>query len=683
MYRLSTKLLYHLLNAYFKLPLTSLLKDYVSELSGEKGEESHIIMYLAVCNKQLHHNKMCAFLIPKEINSQNLHNLIICFFDINDHKGLENWWVILWIHLNNRNSNFLTKYFIASDLMNRLIYFHPRFKIMKGDLLERQSQIQERKSPLPCILMPNPFQYSLLYQTINCATNLYNNISIVKASTEEEIAENICTYLPSAATSKVGKEMPKENDKSQLVICLNSTFTPPTITSKIVVETTEESDENSQPMLSYNTLDLAQNVTEVITEEAVSEETIAWSPNVCISLPNLQRCDFLQFLESNTCEKIFKLAAIKLESPIICLTYVSDELKKWLFVKIGTDINKTYLSVKHCSFTDLLYHLDLDNSELPFATLYEIIITPIIKRLNYLGINRLNRCIIVPQDLMHLVPYYALLDVENGELFGDKCQLSIMPSISFLQEMNRSKARSNIVTVPDVEGSFLIVGNPTNSSFEPLPDAEREATFIANLLGTDPILHEEATKGIVLYKMKSAKIIHLAVHGPDYLAFSKPEGDMCMAYQGWKLYPCEVETLDILADLVVLSSCGSEKSQKDMVDAFISAGANCVISSLWGVGDESAYIFMQFFYQLWINGLPSWQAFQRTMQFVRSLVEYDYFANWGGFRHIGKTIQLHYNANAKFPITKLLGEVSKFPRPHVDDIKSVLAANNVQVCSTT
>lgn len=106
MYRLSTKLLYHLLNAYFKLPLTSLLKDYVSELSGEKGEESHIIMYLAVCNKQPHHNKMCAFLIPKEINSQNLHNLIICFFDINDHKGLENWWVILWIYLNNSNSNF-------------------------------------------------------------------------------------------------------------------------------------------------------------------------------------------------------------------------------------------------------------------------------------------------------------------------------------------------------------------------------------------------------------------------------------------------------------------------------------------------------------------------------------------------------------------------------------------------
>lgn len=83
-----------------------------------------------------------------------------------------------------------------------------------------------------------------------------------------------------------------------------------------------------------------------------------------------------------------------------------------------------------------------------------------------------------------------------------------------------------------------------------------------------------------------------------------------------------------------------------MVDAFISAGANCVISLLWKVGDKSTYIFMQFFYQLLINGLPSLEAFQRTMQFVRSLVEYDYFANWGGFRHIGKTIQLHYNANA-------------------------------------
>ena len=698
--RPSAKQMYHLLKANFKLPPTLLLKECVSELSGEQGGESHSIMYLAFCSKQLRGNITCAFFLPRKITSQNLLDHRMCFFhtETNQHKALDTWWVILWIRLNKSRSGIFDKVFIA---LNELIGFplHDHGIIHCDWLVDSKTNmlwiktndsdidslsvlhnmIQETKPLLPCKFIPYSYLYGLLCHITNCTTNLHKTISSIEASTEEE------TYISSTATSKVAKETTKENDNSQLVIGLNNTYILQT-TSKNALEAMEENN-NSKLMLCLNTLDMAQNVNEIATEEAVSEETITLSPKVCISLPNLQRCDdFSQFQESDNCEKIFKLAAIKLESPIICLKYVSDELKMWLFIKVGIDIKTACLSVKHHSFTDLILHLDVDNSELPFATLYETIFTPIIEQFNFLGINILNRCIIVPQDLMHLVPYYALLNVKNGELLGDKCELSIIPSISFLQEMNRSKARSNVIIVPDVKGSFLIVGDPTISSFESMPYAVREAKFIANMLGTDPVLNEEATKETVVYQMKSAKIIHLAVHGPDSLAFSKPKGlgGMYMANQGWKLYPNEIEMLNISADLVVLSSCGSERSQKDMVDAFISAGANCVISSLWKVGDKSTYIFMQFFYQLLISGLPSLQAFQRTMQFVRCLQEYNYFVNWGGFCHIGKTIKIQYNFNAKFPITELLGEVSNFPRPNLDDIKSsVLGASDVQICNTT
>ena len=190
------------------------------------------------------------------------------------------------------------------------------------------------------------------------------------------------------------------------------------------------------------------------------------------------------------------------------------------------------------------------------------------------------------------------------------------------------------------------------------------------------MLREQATKATILHRMKSAKIIHLAIHGPDSLAFS------CMSTKymtdhRWKLYPNEIKTLSIPAILVVLSCCGSKKSQKDMVDAFKSAGARCVISSLWKVGGRSVYIFMQFFYQLLISGLPSSQAFQRTMQSVRCLPEYNYFMNWGGLQHIGESIELHKNIKAHFPIQKLLGEVSTFPRSVVDDIEDcVLTATD-------
>ena len=60
--------------------------------------------------------------------------------------------------------------------------------------------------------------------------------------------------------------------------------------------------------------------------------------------------------------------------------------------------------------------------------------------------------------------------------------------------------------------------------------------------------------------------------------------------------------------LVVLSSCDSARGQVKtegvigMARAFLSAGAHSVLASLWRVPDESANVFMQFFYQLLVNG---------------------------------------------------------------------------------
>ena len=311
-----------------------------------------------------------------------------------------------------------------------------------------------------------------------------------------------------------------------------------------------------------------------------------------------------------------------------------------------------------------------------------MIIAPIMQHFNSLGVPKLDQCIIIPFGDMRLVPYHALLDSHSGNVFGEKCQLTIIPSTSLLQERNRNKACNNVILVPGEEEDFLIVGNPKIPSFKPLSYATREAKFIANGLGTVPVLREQATKEIVLHRMKSAKIIHLAIHGPDCLAFSciMPSGKY-ITDQRWKLYPNEIKTLSIPALLVVLSSCGSKESQKDMVDAFISAGARCVVSSLWKVGDESVYIFMQFFYQLFISGLPSLQAFQRAIQFVRCLPEYNYFIEWGGLQHIGESIELHKNINAHFPIHELLGQASIFSRSIVDDVEDcVLAASCIQVC---
>ena len=439
----------------------------------------------------------------------------------------------------------------------------------------------------------------------------------------------------------------------------------------------------------------AQEIHEIETGEAIQEEAFRLSAE---EYPN-QSARFC----NNTCEKAIEIAVNTFKSPTTLLVCDNDQLKIWIAAKLDDEVKKMSfnvpLDIKFCKrylFADQCGLWKFENNmnryylqELPFSTLYKSIIEPIIQHFNLLGVSKLDECIILPHDDIRSVPYHALLDSCSEIVFGEKCNLMIIPLVSLPHEINAKKVYNKVVEVQGEENNFLIVGNPTIPSGNLLSFAEKEAKFVANHIGTNPVLGELATKQIVLNLIKSAKIIHFAMHGPathgpGFLAFSC-KLDRYTADQRWKLYPDEIKKLRIQAILVVLSCCGSKKCQKDMVDAFRSAGACCVVSSLWKVDDKSIYIFMQFFYQLLINGLPSSQAFQRATQFVRCLLEYNYFLNWGGLQHNGVSIQLKKKNNFYFPIQKLLGEASVFHRCIVDDIedhvlKTATDHSEIQVC---
>ena len=157
------------------------------------------------------------------------------------------------------------------------------------------------------------------------------------------------------------------------------------------------------------------------------------------------------------------------------------------------------------------------------------------------------------------------------------------------------------------------------------------------------------------------------------------------------MFPKEIETLNISP---ALSSCDSARGQLKaegvigMARAFLSAGAHSVLLPLWKVPDESANIFMQFFYQFLVNGLPSLKALQRSMQCLRCFVKYSHYVHWSGFQIIGKEITFFRNPDTRFPIQKLLGEVSVFPREYVRNIEENLLStknkifSDIQVCFT-
>ena len=403
----------------------------------------------------------------------------------------------------------------------------------------------------------------------------------------------------------------------------------------------------------------------------------------------------------------------KQQIPVVFLSYCVSKLLMWILVPNRDEVKmKCYtIELKEEDFEsssfelyiryNLLQFLNQNEvyifqrcayeQESPFTVLYDSIAKKMMEGFQSLGASGISEFIVIPDSVTHLLPFSPLINKDNWEFFGDRFRVKIVPSVLSLIVMNVTS--DPIVELPGDKGDFLVVGNPTIPAFVHdtvqwnlgrLPFAEKEALNVASVIGTTPVLREQATKQSILYRLRSAKIIHLATHGSasaGFLAFTSsfpiPKSGVAET-EHILIFPNEIETLNISPALVVLSSCDSGRGQVKaegvigMARAFLSAGAHSVLVSLWRVPDESANVFMQYFYQFLVNGLPSFQALQRSMQCMRCFHKYSHFVHWSGFHIIGKEIALRKNTSAQFPISGLLGEVTVFQRPLVKTIEESL-----------
>ena len=192
---------------------------------------------------------------------------------------------------------------------------------------------------------------------------------------------------------------------------------------------------------------------------------------------------------------------------------------------------------------------------------------------------------------------------------------------------------------------MCVVGNPTIPPFKynddewnlgKLPHATKEAEWVAHILKCKPILHEQATKSAVMMRLMNAKVIHLATHGSavaGFLAFAGMAASLNQSVDAKQvlIYPEEIEKFSITPALVVLSSCDSGRGVfkadgiQGMARAFILAGAQAVLTTLWRVPDESACIFMQFFYQYLVDGVRGTEALHKAMLSVRCFSKYSQY----------------------------------------------------------
>jgi CHAT domain-containing protein len=274
-----------------------------------------------------------------------------------------------------------------------------------------------------------------------------------------------------------------------------------------------------------------------------------------------------------------------------------------------------------------------------YRSLYDQLIAPIAQDL---PTKPDDRVIFLPQGELFLVPFPALKNAQ-GKFLIEQHTISTAPSIQTLQ-LTHAKAKHATHS-----GSALVVGNPTMPLFEneqlmALPGAEAEAIAISQILNTQPLLGNQATKTAVLAQMRRAPIIHLATHGLLTTLKGDIPGAIALApsaQDNGLLSASELFDLSLSADLAVLSACDTGRGEitgdgvVGLSRSLIAAGVPSVVVSLWAVDDASTSALMSHFYQNLNRSPNKAQALREAM--LATMKVYPDPNYWAAFTLIGES----------------------------------------------
>ena len=408
--------------------------------------------------------------------------------------------------------------------------------------------------------------------------------------------------------------------------------------------------------------------------------------------------------------------------PVFYLSFTGARLLGWVFVPVGdSDVKMDMFEVPlrddqfdgrsfdyhlRYSLTEALVERSFEmyrgvrydeESNKPVEYLYDLIAKPLLSILEkHLDITDINKIVVISDSYTALLPYSSLRRKGSGFL-GDKISFQLMPSLLTMSVLDQLP-EANLVRLPADAINMCIVGNPTVPQFMhddevwnlgKLPHARKEAEWVAQILKTTPILDEQATKSAILMRIQSAKVVHFATHGSasaGFLAFGamvSVGGDIIVTSESVLLYPHDVEQMNISPALVVLSSCDSGRGTmkadgiQGMARAFILAGAQAVLTTLWRVPDESAAVFMQFFYQYMVDGKESTLALRKAILSIRCFSKYSQYIHWSGYQLTGRDVWFESSTPRSTQVLlQRLGPGSVFPRlKNIKELETALVKN--------
>jgi len=268
--------------------------------------------------------------------------------------------------------------------------------------------------------------------------------------------------------------------------------------------------------------------------------------------------------------------------------------------------------------------------------------------------------IVVPDGKLELLPFAALRN--RGRYVIASHVVTVAPSATVLDILlHRSNEEDAHDTLPYLgvaawtsrapPATLLAtirraVSGPERSELVALPESRHEVETIADDLprpGT-VLLGSRATETRFLHlPLDEYNVLHLALHAyvdsefPDRSAVVfAPQPPLNDGF----LQVRQIRQLHLNASLVTLSACDTgvgpvgEDGVNDIVNAFIDAGAQSVVSTLWEVEDEATAQFMTVFYRHLAQGEGKAAALrQAQLEMLHSGVP-PYF--WAGFELDGE-----------------------------------------------
>lgn len=250
-----------------------------------------------------------------------------------------------------------------------------------------------------------------------------------------------------------------------------------------------------------------------------------------------------------------------------------------------------------------------------------------------------RRLVVVPWGPLHHVPFTALWDGQRYQLDRFE-QLVTVPSASSLVMLRAGRDGSQ-----DTGRAVLVLGDPA-SELPALPSAAREARVLGALFdGARVHTRGDATKETFLREAPASGLIHVASHGvflpgrpmESYLALASEEPG------AGRLTAAEILELDLSrARLVVLSACDTGRALvargEEIIGlsrAFLHAGSDALLASLWPLADRAAEKLVGRFYRDVKEGEPPAAALVDAARALKSEQEFAHPFFWAPFTMVG------------------------------------------------